>query len=133
MLAKMCSDRNKPNGQCRISPERQAVLDFIKDLPIRKVGEIMMFIIMFLCILNESFSLKKYIFLSNLPSCVWFNCFWYWTHKCEVSNFNDFFFPGARHRKSNREDVKSPWNCDLLRTLPAEGTAFSSFFGSILA
>ncbi|OXB66293.1 hypothetical protein ASZ78_004242, partial [Callipepla squamata] len=37
MLAKMCSDRNKPNGQCRISPERQAVLDFIKDLPIRKV------------------------------------------------------------------------------------------------
>ncbi|XP_035165466.1 DNA polymerase kappa isoform X1 [Oxyura jamaicensis] len=37
MLAKMCSDRNKPNGQYRISPERQAVLDFIKDLPIRKV------------------------------------------------------------------------------------------------
>lgn len=37
MLAKMCSDRNKPNGQCRIPPERQAVLDFIKDLPIRKV------------------------------------------------------------------------------------------------
>ncbi|NXT47770.1 POLK polymerase, partial [Pluvianellus socialis] len=37
MLAKMCSDRNKPNGQCRIAPERQAVLDFLKDLPIRKV------------------------------------------------------------------------------------------------
>ncbi|XP_063996128.1 DNA polymerase kappa isoform X2 [Pogoniulus pusillus] len=37
MLAKMCSDRNKPNGQCRIVPERQAVLDFLKDLPIRKV------------------------------------------------------------------------------------------------
>ncbi|XP_009873491.1 PREDICTED: DNA polymerase kappa, partial [Apaloderma vittatum] len=37
MLAKMCSDRNKPNGQCRIAPERQAVLDFVKDLPIRKV------------------------------------------------------------------------------------------------
>ncbi|KAM6391391.1 DNA polymerase kappa [Rhynochetos jubatus] len=37
MLAKMCSDRNKPNGQCRITPERQAVLDFLKDLPIRKV------------------------------------------------------------------------------------------------
>ncbi|XP_008933687.1 PREDICTED: DNA polymerase kappa [Merops nubicus] len=36
-LAKMCSDRNKPNGQCRIVPERQAVLDFLKDLPIRKV------------------------------------------------------------------------------------------------
>ncbi|XP_049650952.1 DNA polymerase kappa isoform X2 [Accipiter gentilis] len=37
MLAKMCSDRNKPNGQCRVAPERQAVLDFLKDLPIRKV------------------------------------------------------------------------------------------------
>ncbi|NXO22160.1 POLK polymerase, partial [Cisticola juncidis] len=37
MLAKMCSDRNKPNGQYRISPERAAVLDFLKDLPIRKV------------------------------------------------------------------------------------------------
>ncbi|XP_027527260.1 DNA polymerase kappa isoform X1 [Neopelma chrysocephalum] len=36
-LAKMCSDRNKPNGQYRITPERQAVLDFLKDLPIRKV------------------------------------------------------------------------------------------------
>ncbi|XP_002187639.5 DNA polymerase kappa [Taeniopygia guttata] len=37
MLAKMCSDHNKPNGQYRISPERLAVLDFLKDLPIRKV------------------------------------------------------------------------------------------------
>ncbi|NXK10951.1 POLK polymerase, partial [Herpetotheres cachinnans] len=37
MLAKMCSDRNKPNGQCKIDPERHAVLDFLKDLPIRKV------------------------------------------------------------------------------------------------
>ncbi|NXV73816.1 POLK polymerase, partial [Atlantisia rogersi] len=37
MLAKMCSDHNKPNGQYRIAPERQAILDFIKDLPIRKV------------------------------------------------------------------------------------------------
>ncbi|NXY16079.1 POLK polymerase, partial [Atrichornis clamosus] len=37
MLAKMCSDRNKPNGQYRIAPERQAVLDFLRDLPIRKV------------------------------------------------------------------------------------------------
>ncbi|XP_025050476.1 DNA polymerase kappa isoform X2 [Alligator sinensis] len=39
MLAKMCSDQNKPNGQFRIPPDRQAVMDFIKDLPIRKVPE----------------------------------------------------------------------------------------------
>ncbi|XP_029430997.1 DNA polymerase kappa isoform X2 [Rhinatrema bivittatum] len=37
MLAKVCSDKNKPNGQFRISHDRQDVMDFIKDLPIRKV------------------------------------------------------------------------------------------------
>lgn len=39
----MCSDRNKPNGQYRIPPERVAVLDFLKDLPIRKVRDTMAF------------------------------------------------------------------------------------------
>lgn len=38
MLAKVCSDKNKPNGQYQILPTRKAVMDFIKDLPIRKVG-----------------------------------------------------------------------------------------------
>ncbi|KAM4708222.1 DNA polymerase kappa [Discoglossus pictus] len=37
LLAKVCSDKNKPNGQYRIPHDRQAVLDFVKDLPIRKV------------------------------------------------------------------------------------------------
>ncbi|XP_072564876.1 DNA polymerase kappa isoform X2 [Paramormyrops kingsleyae] len=37
MLAKVCSDKNKPNGQYRIPAERQTVMDFIQDLPIRKV------------------------------------------------------------------------------------------------
>ncbi|MEE6458568.1 hypothetical protein FKM82_000347 [Ascaphus truei] len=37
MLAKICSDKNKPNGQYRIPHDRQAVMDFVKDLPIRKV------------------------------------------------------------------------------------------------
>ncbi|XP_027719155.1 DNA polymerase kappa [Vombatus ursinus] len=37
MLAKVCSDKNKPNGQYQIPSNRQAVMDFIKDLPIRKV------------------------------------------------------------------------------------------------
>lgn len=40
MLAKICSDKNKPNGQYQILPTRQAVMDFIKDLPIRKVSGI---------------------------------------------------------------------------------------------
>ncbi|XP_067262699.1 DNA polymerase kappa [Chanodichthys erythropterus] len=38
MLAKVCSDKNKPNGQYRISPERQVVMEFMKDLPVRKVS-----------------------------------------------------------------------------------------------
>uniref|UniRef100_A0A2K5EFZ6 DNA polymerase kappa n=1 Tax=Aotus nancymaae TaxID=37293 RepID=A0A2K5EFZ6_AOTNA len=40
MLAKVCSDKNKPNGQYQILPNRQAVMNFIKDLPIRKVSGI---------------------------------------------------------------------------------------------
>uniref|UniRef100_A0A1A7XC24 DNA polymerase kappa n=1 Tax=Iconisemion striatum TaxID=60296 RepID=A0A1A7XC24_9TELE len=37
MLAKVCSDKNKPNGQFRLLPTREAVMDFIRDLPVRKV------------------------------------------------------------------------------------------------
>ncbi|MED6263676.1 hypothetical protein CHARACLAT_006862 [Characodon lateralis] len=37
MLAKVCSDKNKPNGQYRLPPSREAVMDFIQKLPVRKV------------------------------------------------------------------------------------------------
>ena len=37
MLAKICSDKNKPNGQYRILPNRDAVMEFVQELPIRKV------------------------------------------------------------------------------------------------
>ncbi|XP_054905247.1 DNA polymerase kappa [Poeciliopsis prolifica] len=37
MLAKVCSDKNKPNGQYRLPPTREAVMDFIQKLPVRKV------------------------------------------------------------------------------------------------
>ncbi|KAM4745143.1 DNA polymerase kappa [Anableps anableps] len=37
MLAKVCSDKNKPNGQYRLAPTREAVMDFIRKLPVRKV------------------------------------------------------------------------------------------------
>ncbi|XP_041464447.1 DNA polymerase kappa-like [Lytechinus variegatus] len=40
MLAKICSDKNKPNGQYRIPPTRDDVMDFIRDLPIRKISGI---------------------------------------------------------------------------------------------
>ncbi|XP_019722549.1 DNA polymerase kappa isoform X2 [Hippocampus comes] len=40
MLAKVCSDKNKPNGQYRLASNREAVMDFIQNLPVRKVSGI---------------------------------------------------------------------------------------------
>uniref|UniRef100_A0A8R1DFB5 DNA polymerase kappa n=1 Tax=Caenorhabditis japonica TaxID=281687 RepID=A0A8R1DFB5_CAEJA len=40
MLAKICSDFNKPNGQFVLQNERSAIMEFLTDLPIRKVGGI---------------------------------------------------------------------------------------------
>jgi len=38
MLAKICADVNKPNGQFSLPPERSAVLEFMDTLPCRRVG-----------------------------------------------------------------------------------------------
>ncbi|CAO4371897.1 unnamed protein product [Caenorhabditis nigoni] len=40
MLAKICSDFNKPNGQYVLDNDREKILEFLRDLPIRKVGGI---------------------------------------------------------------------------------------------
>ncbi|KAG9440513.1 hypothetical protein H6P81_020678 [Aristolochia fimbriata] len=40
MLAKVCSDINKPNGQFVLQNDRMAVMTFISSLPIRKIGGI---------------------------------------------------------------------------------------------
>lgn len=37
-LAKIASDMNKPNGQAVVTANRDAVMAFVHDLPIRKVG-----------------------------------------------------------------------------------------------
>ncbi|OQV23424.1 DNA polymerase kappa [Hypsibius exemplaris] len=37
MLAKICTDKNKPNGQYQLASTREAVMGFIKDLPVRKI------------------------------------------------------------------------------------------------
>ncbi|KIV78222.1 hypothetical protein PV11_09960 [Exophiala sideris] len=37
-LAKICSNKNKPNGQYRIPNDRSAVMSFISNLPVRKVN-----------------------------------------------------------------------------------------------
>ncbi|XP_020234635.1 DNA polymerase kappa isoform X1 [Cajanus cajan] len=40
LLAKVCSDINKPNGQYILPNDRMAVMTFISSLPIRKIGGI---------------------------------------------------------------------------------------------
>lgn len=40
MLAKVCSDHNKPNGQFLLEPDRDVVLEFVHNLPIRKISGI---------------------------------------------------------------------------------------------
>ncbi|RDX99021.1 DNA polymerase kappa [Mucuna pruriens] len=40
LLAKVCSDINKPNGQYILPNERMAVMTFVSSLPIRKIGGI---------------------------------------------------------------------------------------------
>ena len=36
-LAKICSEKNKPNGQFHLFSDRAAILDFLAELPLRKV------------------------------------------------------------------------------------------------
>jgi nucleotidyltransferase/DNA polymerase involved in DNA repair len=40
MLAKICADKNKPDGQYELAPERTSILEFLAELPTRKVGGI---------------------------------------------------------------------------------------------
>lgn len=37
MLAKICTDMNKPNGQTYLKPEREEIMNFISNLPVRKI------------------------------------------------------------------------------------------------
>ncbi|KAF2160428.1 hypothetical protein M409DRAFT_29051 [Zasmidium cellare ATCC 36951] len=39
-VAKICSNKNKPNGQFRLSSDRTSILNFMRDLPTRKVNGI---------------------------------------------------------------------------------------------
>jgi DNA polymerase kappa len=39
-LAKICADRNKPNGQFSLPPSREDIIEFVRQLPCRKVGGI---------------------------------------------------------------------------------------------
>ncbi|KAI9716201.1 MAG: hypothetical protein M1828_000427 [Chrysothrix sp. TS-e1954] len=39
-LAKICSNRNKPNGQFRIAADRAVIMAFVRDLPTRKINGI---------------------------------------------------------------------------------------------
>ncbi|EDO29212.1 predicted protein [Nematostella vectensis] len=40
LLAKVCTDCNKPNGQFYLKPDREEIVSFVKTLPIRKISGI---------------------------------------------------------------------------------------------
>ena len=40
LLAKICSDKNKPNGQFMLANEKEVIIDFMNSLSIRKVNGI---------------------------------------------------------------------------------------------
>ncbi|XP_071104269.1 DNA polymerase kappa-like [Haliotis cracherodii] len=78
MLAKVCSDRNKPNGQFRILPNRQEVMDFIRALPIRKIsgiGKVSETMLRSLGVVNCQDLFEKRGLLFHLYSTVAFNHF----------------------------------------------------------
>ncbi|CEJ55003.1 hypothetical protein PMG11_01287 [Penicillium brasilianum] len=37
-IAKICSNKNKPNGQFRVPNDRAAIMEFMRELPVRKVN-----------------------------------------------------------------------------------------------
>jgi DNA polymerase kappa len=37
-IAKICSNKNKPNGQFRVPPDRTSIMEFMRNLPVRKVN-----------------------------------------------------------------------------------------------
>ncbi|KAL4816069.1 hypothetical protein BDW67DRAFT_162948 [Aspergillus spinulosporus] len=37
-IAKICSNRNKPNGQFRVPNDKDAIMEFMRDLPMRKIN-----------------------------------------------------------------------------------------------
>jgi DNA polymerase kappa len=50
MLAKICADVNKPNGQFELKASRDAVMEFVDKLPTRKVGGIGKVCALYMCI-----------------------------------------------------------------------------------
>lgn len=60
MLAKIASDKNKPNGQCAVGATRVEVMAFISDLPIRKVG---------LCLCTQHHACRALRRVVTAPSC----------------------------------------------------------------
>ncbi|KAM9744423.1 DNA polymerase kappa [Menidia menidia] len=98
MLAKVCSDKNKPNGQFRLLPSRQAVMDFIQSLPVRKVcgiGKVSEKMLKALGITNCSHLGQQMALLSLLFSET------AWHHFMEVSlGMGSTYIPRHEERKS---------------------------------
>uniref|UniRef100_A0A3Q2YFA2 DNA polymerase kappa n=1 Tax=Hippocampus comes TaxID=109280 RepID=A0A3Q2YFA2_HIPCM len=88
MLAKVCSDKNKPNGQYRLASNREAVMDFIQNLPVRKVY----------CILVQKNHKWSSVHPFKMRTC-----------NCVATRFRFsvlFLCAGFRHREGERKDAE---------------------------
>lgn len=98
MLAKVCSDKNKPNGQYKLPSTRDAVMDFIQNLPVRKVpgvGKVSEKLLKALGICNCSDLGQQMALLSLLFSET------AWHHFLEVSlGLSSTYIPRHEERKS---------------------------------
>ncbi|XP_028270064.1 DNA polymerase kappa [Parambassis ranga] len=98
MLAKVCSDKNKPNGQYRLPSTREAVMDFIQSLPVRKVcgiGKVSEMMLNALGISSCSHLGQQMALLSLLFSDT------SWQHFLQVSlGLGSTFIPRHEERKS---------------------------------
>uniref|UniRef100_A0A8C5I6X7 DNA polymerase kappa n=1 Tax=Gouania willdenowi TaxID=441366 RepID=A0A8C5I6X7_GOUWI len=98
MLAKVCSDKNKPNGQYVLPSTREAVMDFIQTLPVRKIfgiGKVSEKMLNALGVSNCSHLSQQMALLSLLFSDT------SWHHFMEVSlGLGHTFIPRHEERKS---------------------------------
>ena len=89
MLAKVCSDKNKPNGQFRIHPRKEEVTEFIANLPIRKVFYLLSFIFLFTQMFWCCFVvILLYFHQNNIFELFYFKL----KKKIKGTNFRFFFF-----------------------------------------
>eukprot|EP00039_Didymoeca_costata_P033678 m.43623 g.43623 ORF g.43623 m.43623 type:complete len:636 (-) comp9988_c0_seq2:294-2201(-) len=103
MIAKICSDYNKPNGQYSITPTKKAVLDFLGPLSVSKIsgiGKVTKRMLEAVGVKTCNDILKERVVLSLLFSEKSFNFFLAASLGIQRSSSSGGFFSAGSNRKS---------------------------------